>query len=113
MNSNQLTSEKYTETCLNSIFMPCPHGQNVETFRFYEALEHGVIPIYIRDGEEDLHFKLLAKNLPLVVFDSWNVVKQSISVFLQKPELLQEYRSKVLIAWNDWKVELKSKLDSI
>ena len=113
MNSNQLTSEKYTETCLNSMFMPCPSGQNVETFRFYEAIDHGVIPIYVRNGEEDLHFKMLAKNLPLVVFDSWNIVKQSITIFLQNPELLQEYRSKLLMAWNDWKVELKSKLDSI
>jgi hypothetical protein len=107
MNSNQLSHEKYSEICINSIFMPCPPGQNVETFRFYEALEHGSIPIYIRNGEDDLHFKMLANRLPLLVLDSWSTVKEAISVFLQKPELLQEYRSKLLSAWNDWKIELK------
>jgi len=93
--------------------MPCPSGQNVETFRFYEALEHGVIPIYVRSSEEELHFKFLAKNLPLVVLDSWDNVKQVIGVFLQKPELLQEYRSKLLSAWNDWKVELKKEIQAM
>ena len=113
MNSNQLSHEKYSEICINSIFMPCPPGQNVETFRFYEALEHGSIPIYIRNGEDDLHFKMLANRLPLLVLDSWSTVKQAISVFLQKPELLQEYRSKLLSAWNDWKIELKKKFQKM
>jgi len=107
MDSQQLTSKDYSETCLNSLFMPCPPGQSVETFRFYEALEHGVIPMYVRDGEDDLHFKMLASHLPLVDLDSWDTVRKAIIVFLQKPELLQEYRSKILGAWADWKAELK------
>ena len=113
MNSKQLKHKEYSEVCLNSLFMPCPAGQNVETFRFYEALEHGVIPIYIRQSEEDLHFKFLGGHLPLVVMDSWEAVQQTILVFLQKPELLQEYRSKLLAAWTDWKAELKSSFKAL
>jgi GR25 family glycosyltransferase involved in LPS biosynthesis len=113
MNANQLGAEKYSELCLSSIFMPCPAGQNVETFRFYEALEHGVIPIYICSGKEDLHFKMLANHLPLVVIDSWSKVKGVISMFLQKPELIQGYRSKLLQAWADWKIELKKTFSAL
>jgi GR25 family glycosyltransferase involved in LPS biosynthesis len=113
MDSKQLSHKEYSEMCLNSVFMPCPPGQNVETFRFYEALEHGVVPIYIYGGEDDLHFKLLAKHLPLVVLDSWDSVKNAIIVFLQKPELLNEYRSKILIAWADWKIELKKTFSAL
>jgi hypothetical protein len=112
MNANQLSAEKYSELCLSSIFMPCPAGQNVETFRFYEALEHGVIPIYIRQGEDDLHFKFLAGHLPLIVIDSWDQVKEVIGMFLQKRNLLDAYRSKLLEAWADWKVELKKMFEA-
>jgi hypothetical protein len=113
MDSKQLKAKEYSEVCLNSLFMPCPAGQNVETFRFYEALEHGVIPIYIRQSEKDIHFKFLGGHLPLVVIDSWEAVQKTILVFLQKPELLQEYRSKLLAAWADWKAELKSSFKAL
>jgi GR25 family glycosyltransferase involved in LPS biosynthesis len=113
MNSKQLKSKEYSEVCLNSLFMPCPAGQNVETFRFYEALEHGVIPIYIRQSEEDLHFKFIGSHLPLVVIDSWEAVQKTILVFVQKPEILQEYRSKLLTAWADWKTELKKSFKAL
>jgi hypothetical protein len=112
MDSQQLDSKTYSEVCLNSIFMPCPPGQNVETFRFYEALEHGVIPLYVRHGE-DIHFEFMAKHLPLVVLDSWDAVQKALIVFLQKPELLQEYRSKLLAAWADWKAELKQSFQAL
>jgi len=110
LDAKQLKGDVYSDTCLNSLFMPCPPGQNVETFRFYEALDHGVIPIYVRNGEDDLHFNFLASHLPLVIIDSWSNIKNIVSVFLQKPELLQEYRSKLIGAWNNWKVELKKVL---
>jgi hypothetical protein len=93
--------------------MPCPPGQSVETFRFYESLEHGCIPLYVRDGENDLHFKFLGSHLPLVVIDSWTDVTKVVAVFLQKPELIKEYRSKLLTAWSIWKNELKNTISNL
>jgi hypothetical protein len=111
--SNQVNSETYSEICLNSIFMPCPGGQNVETFRFYEALEHGVIPLYVRQGEDDTHFKFLANYLPLPIIDSWDNVKNVIVTFLQKPEELIAYRNKLFEAWGIWKEEIKANVKYI
>jgi len=114
LDAEQLKKESYSETCLNSLFMPCPPGQSVETFRFYEALDHGCIPLYVREGkDDDLHFKFLGTHLPLVVIDSWADVGKVVAVFLQKPELLVEYRSKLLVAWSNWKDELKKTLSNL
>jgi GR25 family glycosyltransferase involved in LPS biosynthesis len=113
LDAEQLKKDVYSETCLNTLFMPCPPGQSVETFRFYESLEHGCIPLYVRDGENDLHFKFLGSHLPLVVIDSWTDVPKVVAVFLQKPELIKEYRSKLLTAWSIWKNELKNTISNL
>lgn len=113
LDAEQLKASDYSNTCLNSLFMPCPPGQSVETFRFYEALEHGCVPLYVRNGEDDLHFRFLGSHLPLVVIDSWADIAKVVAVFLQKPELIVEYRSKLLTAWSIWKGDLKNAMSNL
>jgi hypothetical protein len=45
-----LTVDKYKHMLLSSKFALCPQGQgNLDTFRFYEALEAGCIPVVLRE----------------------------------------------------------------
>jgi GR25 family glycosyltransferase involved in LPS biosynthesis len=105
MDKKQLSSTDYSEQCLKSIFMPCPHGNNVETFRLWEALEHGCIPLYIVKSK-DLFAEYVSKHLPLVVLDSWDSAANFVMTLLEKPEMLNDYRTKLLTAWAVWKKEL-------
>jgi GR25 family glycosyltransferase involved in LPS biosynthesis len=107
----QLGPAEYSEKCLNSVFMPCPAGQNVETFRFYEALDHGCIPVYI--NENSLHTSFLNKHLPLMVVDSWENGLKSMVYLLQNQEMLVEYRMKLLTAWETWKQTLRKEMKSV
>jgi hypothetical protein len=42
----------YLEKLSNTVFALCPPGNNPETFRIYEALESGAIPIIIRPSKD-------------------------------------------------------------
>lgn len=45
--SRRLEFKDYMELLNNTVFAPCPSGNNPETFRHYEALEMGCIPLFI------------------------------------------------------------------
>ncbi len=84
-------------------------GNNWETFRLYECLEHGVIPIIIRDTEDkDLHFwNWINKNLCLIELKSVDNAKQAIQYFLKNPDIAEKYRSGLITKWGEWKNEIK------
>lgn len=50
--AEKLPAEEYAELMQNSIFTLCPRGYGITSFRLYEALKCGSIPVYIfEDGE--------------------------------------------------------------
>eukprot|EP01041_Mallomonas_annulata_P006486 gene6486-13091_t len=62
--------DEYIKVMSNSVFSPCPGGNNPETFRHYEALELGTIPLFVRPvAERD--FTIFWKNYPGPIFSSW------------------------------------------
>eukprot|EP01041_Mallomonas_annulata_P004041 gene4041-8045_t len=50
----------YSDVMKNTVFVPCPSGNNPETFRHYEALESGAIPVFVHKpsttADDDRHF---------------------------------------------------------
>lgn len=44
-----VSREKYIDQLKHSIFALCPRGYGVTSFRLYEAMQYGAIPIYISD----------------------------------------------------------------
>jgi GR25 family glycosyltransferase involved in LPS biosynthesis len=98
---------EYEEACLSSKFVLCPPGQNVETFRFWEALEHGAIPIYIRQPNDGAYFAMISKKLPLLSLDSCNHAIGFVQSLLQNNQTLMQYRKTMLDKWLLWKKELK------
>lgn len=51
--------DKYIETMARCVFMLCPRGFGRTSYRLYEALQLGTIPIYIWDDVEWLPYKEL------------------------------------------------------
>jgi GR25 family glycosyltransferase involved in LPS biosynthesis len=102
-----LSKTEYMDILLNSIFVPCPVGQNAETFRFYEALEAGCIPLVIRSPVNEDWFQWVSKYIPLVSLSTWDEAAKIMYSLLSRPEALEIYRKKILNGWSQWTHELK------
>jgi GR25 family glycosyltransferase involved in LPS biosynthesis len=107
--SAKLSEEEYSKLCAASVFMPCPRGQSVETFRFWEALEHGAIPIYVRNEHDMDYYKFISKKLPIISFQTWDQALGFVQSLLQNPPTLAHYRTTILEKWSSWKAELKER----
>ena len=49
--SNRSYIENYRTTLCRSVFALCPRGYGKTSFRMYEAMQLGAIPVYIYDGD--------------------------------------------------------------
>lgn len=108
-NSPQMTKEdKYISDLGNSQFCPIPRGNNYETFRLYEALESGSIPIYVRYAGDNEFWNQITKKLKLVNLDSWEKAREFIMFLKDRPEDAEKYRMTILENWLNWKNEIKS-----
>jgi GR25 family glycosyltransferase involved in LPS biosynthesis len=106
MAKEQLTATEYSEICRQTIFIPCPAGQNVETFRFWEALEHGAMPIYVRQPNDDPYFNFISSKLPIISLNNWDIALSFIQSLLDNPPTLINYRKTMLSKWASWKEEI-------
>jgi len=102
-----LNKTEYISAMLDSIFVPCPDGNNPETFRFYEALQCGCIPIVVKSKENEAWFKWVSKHIPLVNISSWEEAIRIMVSLLTKPETMEIYRNQILQSWLSWVANLQ------
>ena len=103
---SMLGREECLSILLNSWCVPCPSGHNGETFRFYEALEAGAVPIVVRENNEEF-LKFVQGYFQMVVADSWTHAAQIIMALKQQPEVYEKYRAGVLMGWESMKAKAK------
>ena len=108
-----MKKEEYTSTLLDSVFIPCIGGQNAETFRFYEALECGCIPILINDEESKEYYSYISTHIPLINLPNWSVVPSFINHIFNDKDTLQQYRFIILNSYKTWKQNLKEEIKKI
>lgn len=104
----QLSQSEYIELLYNSVFVPCPRGNNIETYRFYEALECGCIPVFTEFPEI-----LLESKIPFILTPTWDDVVRLITYFSNNTRMMEEYRKEIFDGWNRYKAELKDKISLI
>lgn len=97
----QLTKDQYIELLQNTIFIPCPEGNNVETYRLYEALECGCIPVFTKLPEV-----LKDSMIPFLKTETWDDVAKLIQHFIKNPVQMNQYQYSILSAWNKYKDRL-------
>lgn len=102
-----LSKAEYTNILLNTVFVPCPDGMNPETFRFYEALEAGCIPIVIHTSNNDTWFRWISSYIPLLDIKSWNEAVKNMVMLLSNEERLTVYRKEILNSWVNLYTTLK------
>lgn len=107
-NHSSMTNEHdYLDILTNSKFCPILRGNNIETFRLYECLENGVIPIYVRmDGDNDF-WDWISSKIKLLNINNWVTAKNAINYFINNPDKAEQYRLGLINNWNDWKNNIK------
>ena len=100
--------DQYLSVLGNSKFCPILRGNNIETFRLYEALEAGTIPLYVRQLGDDAYWALHSSKLGLLELETWKAATMVIQTFLNYPDEGEKYRIKIYDAWQRWKSEIKS-----
>lgn len=109
----QKSREEYAAQLSRSIFVPIVRGNHFETFRLYEALEAGAVPIYVREPGDDEFWNWLTAHVPLANITSWTSAAAYMKFFISNPEHLNKYRNSILGFWKNWKSELRSQLNKI
>lgn len=105
---DSLDVKDYKKILQQSIFAPCPRGNtSVDTFRLYEAIESGSIPIVVKD---EYWNHLFGDNHPLIQVSNWSKAADDISALSKEIKWQEEYSSKLTSWWNDQKNKLKQKI---
>jgi hypothetical protein len=107
-NDPENVSEKeYLSYMLDTIFVPCIGGNNNETFRFYEALECGCIPILVEDNNYSNYIK---QYIPISCLQNWNQAQSLIQNLLNEKQTLEIYRASLLQGYRGMKQIMKEKV---
>lgn len=104
---SMLGREENLSILLNSWFVACPAGNNSETYRLYEALEAGAVPIIVNEEGMEDYFTFIGRYLPLVIATSWEHAAQLIYTLRSQPEIYEKHRLQLLEAWENCKLHTK------
>jgi GR25 family glycosyltransferase involved in LPS biosynthesis len=108
-----LSEVEYMKLMMNSKFIPCPRGQNVETYRFYEALECGCIPLFVDEPETSgwmRQFDMGSQSMDFFRIESWSAMAEIMEHFNKNPSEMLQYRSLILKGWKLFKTAIKEKV---
>ena len=102
----------YRRIVADSKFVLCPRGTGSDSFRIYEALEMGAIPI-IEDGPEHSIPFGLDHPLPTVPKENWSNFKLIMEKYLKNQESTKKLQKIVNSWWVVWKEHLRTELSNL
>jgi hypothetical protein len=102
---------EYTTLLNESKFIPCPKGVNYETFRLYEALEAGCIPICVGTGsaEHTIYEKLIGNGVILMAQD-WAAAANIINQINSNMSILDQLQENLTKYWMSRKINIISEI---
>jgi hypothetical protein len=108
LDKDMTSPAEYRDLLKRSQFVPACRGNSPETFRFYEALENGCIPLYVRSDGDDVFWNWIRLKLPLQEFRSWTDAYTQCHLWTTTEGTAAiTYRTELLNAWNQWKNDCK------
>jgi GR25 family glycosyltransferase involved in LPS biosynthesis len=109
--SSMTNQNKYNSVLNDTKFCPILRGNNFETFRLYEALEAGAIPIYIRSQGDSEFWTFITSKLKLINIESSSKAAELINILLNNNQAAEKYRLELTDQWQKWKLEIKQNLN--
>ena len=108
----KLNANEYNQLNQQTKFVPCFNGfASLESYRLYEAIEQGAIPIYVPDGQ-DTYAEVLGKH-PILSFPTWDKAAEILPIFAQNPQVMEDHRRILANWWNEKKREIKNRLAQV
>ena len=107
---NQLQGPQYIELLRKAKFVPCFRGSYaLESYRLYEALEHGAIPIYVPTESHNTNdeYKELFGQHPFLGFPSWSVAASLLPKLALQTEAMEKHRQTLQQWWATKKSDIK------
>lgn len=84
----------YTQQLMNSKFCLVPRGTNLDTYRFYEALRFGCIPIM-----ELVPRTVFYEGAPIIRLNDWSELQEKIVELLKQPQKVRDLHEQALNWW--------------
>ena len=110
--STSLSPTAYRDLMLDSIFIPCSRGYfNLDSFRVYEALECGCIPIVEKTPFD--YFQSLFGDHPFIAVDSWEEAPELVDELLDDWDRLEERRQACYQWWLDYKKQARNQIRAL
>jgi hypothetical protein len=111
--NNRCWTEQNSGLCYQiRVFAPCPMGNTVlESFRIYESLEMGCIPIVERRRWMPYYDRLMPGH-PLPSFSTWRGARQFVEALSNDPSRMSAYQQHIAEWWQQYKVELRKDVTS-
>lgn len=116
-NNGILNTDIYRNKIIESKFVLCPIGNcSLDTFRIYEALEGGAIPVtlytnvnqgFIRYVSNYWKYVFYSEHLPFVVSNSWEENLEKVKYLLQNPNVYNQLKAEMDTFWKDYKTRLQ------
>lgn len=118
-NNPYLSTEEYRTIVLESAFTLCPSGHNPESFRIFEALEAGSIPIIARNDVYKGHAcrnslrPLLDSGAPIVVLNDWSELPEYLLEVHSNTAMVAQMQTRALLWYHDYFRRVASDFESV
>ena len=110
--SRRLPKAEFDSLLASSTFCPAPMGNVMaETWRFYEALLAGSIPIVERRLTID-YYRNLFGNHPIPTFRNWRQALKFAQRSMKDPSVIDSLQAQVLDWWKNYEQELSCRFRS-
>jgi GR25 family glycosyltransferase involved in LPS biosynthesis len=111
--AQNLAADAYGALLSKSKFIPCFKGSmNVESFRFYEALEHGCIPLIQLDKTET-YKNLLGADAIILGLADMKAASHVMTSLSSRPEIMDKLQKDMRTWWVGYKRSLTAQLQKI
>jgi hypothetical protein len=103
---------EYQRILRDSIFIPCSMGNlNLDSFRVYEALECGAIPVLEKRPSLDYFRRLLGAH-PVPTFSNWRQAARFIAFMLADRNALANLQKQCIDWWTGYKQSLREQVEN-
>jgi hypothetical protein len=107
-----LGPEEYLKLLGDSVFVPCPMGNvNLDSFRLYEALDCGAIPIVERRPWLDYFTDLFGPH-PLPSVNNWTQARSLVNSLVSDPVRLKDKQVEIQNWWRHTEAQFSNQIES-